>query len=214
MEGPALDLLGKQLAQAESERSALLLKCRSNEDKLELLKKQLDVNEKHKAEYLKHYEEVINNKQKVSEDYSSRIANLQSKCSTLDERCSSLSKTLDNAKRECSAWKMKSDDTSLELAAKDEQYNTLIAALESRISSAEGRLTAAREQAEAAQEEASEWKRKYTAAVDEVKKALERAALAQERTVKEAQDREDALRAALSDELVEKVYYLSFSFHQ
>ena len=121
-------------------------------------------------------------------------------------------KPFDNAKHESSAWKMKSDDTQLELTAKDEQYNTLIAALESRVSSAEGRLTAAHEQAEFAQGEASEWKRKYTTAVDEVKKALERAALAQERTVKEAQDRGDALRAAFSDELVEKVYYLCFSF--
>jgi len=62
LEGPVLDLLKKQLDQAESERGALLLKCRLNEDKLELLKKQLDANEKHKAEYLKCYEEVINKK--------------------------------------------------------------------------------------------------------------------------------------------------------
>lgn len=206
LEGPVLDHLKKQLDQAESERAVLLLKCRSNEDKLALLKKQLDENEKLNAEYLKRYEEVIDEKQKVSQDYSSRLANLQGKCSALEERCYSLSKALDLAKHESSDWKVKYDDNCSELTVKDEKYNTQITALESRIVAAEGRLAAARKQSESAQAEALEWKRKYAVAVDEVKKALERAALAQERTIKEAQEREDALRAALSDELEEKVY--------
>ncbi|XP_020268861.1 plectin-like [Asparagus officinalis] len=204
LEGPVLDVLKKQLDHAESEKGALLLKCRLNEDKLMLLRKQLDENEKHKDEYMKRYEEVIKEKQKISEDYSSHISNLQSKCSTMEERCSSVSKALNLAKRESSDWKIKYDDTCIELTDMDEKYTTQIAALESRINAAEGRLAAAREQSEIAQEEASEWKRKYAAAVDEVKKALERAALAQERTIKGAREREDALRATFLDEMSEK----------
>ncbi|XP_010916022.1 uncharacterized protein [Elaeis guineensis] len=204
LEGPILDLFKKQLDQTESERSALTLKCRSNEDKLGLLKKQLEVNEKHRAEYLKRYEEAISDKQKFSEEYNSRIANLLSKCSTLEERCMSIEKDLDLARQESADWKIKYDQSSLELKAEEDRFRAKFSALESRLGAAEGRLAAAREQAESAQEEASEWKRKYAVAAGEAKTALERAALVQERTNKKAQEREDALRAEFSVQLVEK----------
>ncbi|PKI18286.1 hypothetical protein CRG98_049440, partial [Punica granatum] len=55
-----------------------------------------------------------------------------------------------------------------------------------------------------AQEEAEEWKRKYDIAVREAKAALEKAAIAQERTNKEMQLREDAIRAEFSSGLAEK----------
>ncbi|XP_008776913.2 guanylate-binding protein 4-like isoform X1 [Phoenix dactylifera] len=204
LRGPILDLFKKQLDQIESERSALALKCRSNDDKVGLLKKQLEANEKHRAEYLKRYEEAISDKQKFSVEYNSRIAKLQSKCSTLEERCMSIAKDLDLARQESSDWKNKHDQSSLELKAEEDRFKAKLAALESRLSAAEGRLAAAREQAESAQEEASEWKRKYTIAAGEAKTALERAALVQERTNKKAQEREDALRAEFSAQLVEK----------
>ena len=49
------------------------------------------------------------------------------------------------------------------------------------------------------------WKRKYDIAVREAKAALEKAAVVQERSNKQTQQREDALRAEFSDSLAEKV---------
>lgn len=207
MDGPLLDLFKRQLDKLESERTALRLKCTSSEDKLVLLKKQLEANEKHRADYLKRYEEAVSDKQRIAEDYSARISNLQGKCSTLEERCLSLSKALDHAKLESSGWKSKYDNSCSEIKAEEDKFNAQVAALESRISAAEGRLAAAREQAKGAQEEALEWKRKYDHAVNEAKTGRERAALALEQTNKKAQEREDFLRAELSGKLAEKVIY-------
>ncbi|XP_072956223.1 uncharacterized protein [Typha angustifolia] len=202
--GPVLDLFKRQLNHIETERNALRLKCTSSDDKLALLKKQLEANEKHRTEYLKRYEEAISDKQKISNDYAGRIADLQSKCSKLDERCASLSNALDLAKRESAQWKNKYDQSSSEQKAEEEKLKSQLAALESRINVSEGRLAAVREQAESAQEEGSEWKRKYEVAVGEAKTALQRAAVAQERTNKKVQEREDALRAELAQQLAEK----------
>ncbi|KAJ0963131.1 hypothetical protein J5N97_028253 [Dioscorea zingiberensis] len=204
LEGPILDLVKKQLDQIISERSALVLKYHSYEDKLNLLQKQLEANEKHRAEYLARYEKAISDKQKISDDYSQTITNLHSKCSTLDERCLSLSKALELMKRESSDWKTKYDNSCLELKVVEEKFTAQIAALESRRSIAEGRLSAAREQAKSAEEEASEWKWKYDAAAGELKTALEKATLAQKRSNKEVQNREDALRAEFSNLLTRK----------
>lgn len=189
------------------------LKCTSSEDKLVLLKKQLEANEKHRADYLKRYEAAVTDKQKISEDYSARVSNLQGKCSTLEERCLSLSKALDLVKHESSEWKMKYDISCAEIKAEEEKFSAQIAALESRISAAEGRLAAAREQAKSSQEEALEWKRKYDRAVDETKMGRERAALVLEQANKKAQEREDTIRAELSEKLAEKVIYIGLPFH-
>jgi hypothetical protein len=66
-------------------------------------------------------------------------------------------------------------------------------------------LAAAHEQTRSAEEDAAEWKRKYDIAVRETKAALEKAANVQERTNKETQLREDALREEFSSRLVVKV---------
>lgn len=182
-----------------------MLKLRSNEDKLALLRKQLDSNEKHRAEYMKRYEEAISDKRKVSEDYSNHITNLQSKCSSLEERCLSLSKALDSLRNESSDWKIKYERILSDQKAEEDKYKAEIAALRSRVSAADGRLAASREQAQSAHEEALEWKRKYDTAVGEAKASLERAALAQERSNKKTQEREDALRAEFLAQLAEKV---------
>ncbi|XP_058107098.1 uncharacterized protein LOC131250797 isoform X3 [Magnolia sinica] len=204
LEGPVFDLIKKQLDQIGSEKSALMLKCRSNEDKLGLLSKQLEANEKYKADYLRRYEEAINDKKKIAEDYTSRIANLQSQCSSLEERCSSLVKALDSARLESSDWKRKYEQNFSRKKAEEDQANAEITALKSRSSAAEARAAAAREQANSAQVEASEWKRKYDIAVREAKAALEKAATIQERYNKDTQRREDALRAEFSESLAEK----------
>ncbi|KAL6610781.1 hypothetical protein ACP70R_040750 [Stipagrostis hirtigluma subsp. patula] len=202
--GPVLDLFRRQLEHIDSERNALRLKCISSDDKLALLRKQLEASEGHKAEYLRRYEEAINDKQKFSKDYSVRVAELQAKSSKLEERCMSLSSTLENAKRESNDWKSKYDHSILQQKADESKLKSQIASLESRVNISEGRLSAVREQAESAQEEASEWKRKYEVAVSEAKTALQRAAVAQERTNKKVQEREDTLRAELSNQLSEK----------
>jgi hypothetical protein len=93
----------------------------------------------------------------------------------------------------------------LQQKADERKLKSQIASLESRVSISEGRLSATREQADSAQEEASEWKRKYEVAVTEAKTALQRAAVAQERTNKKVQEREDALRTELANQLSEKV---------
>nr|GMD09075.1 guanylate-binding protein 1-like [Ipomoea batatas] len=204
LEGSLLDLTKKQLDQIGLEKTSLSLKCRSIEDKMGLLNKQLEASEKYKSEYLKRYEDAINDKKKLSDDYMSRITNLQSKCSSLEERCSSLSKTVDSAKHESLEWKRKYEQVLSKLRADEDQVNAEIAILKSRTSAAEARVAAAKEQSQSAQEEAEEWMRKYEIAVKEAKKALEKAAVIQERTNTQTQMREEALRKEFSLTLAEK----------
>lgn len=204
LEGPIADLVRKQIDQVTSERSSLSLKCRSIEDRMNLLNKQLEANEKIKADYLKRYEDSINEKKKVADEYMSHITNLQSKCSSLEERCSSLLKTLESARLESAEWKRKYEHVLSKQKDEEEQASAERAALKSRASAAEARLAAAREQVQSAQEEAEEWKRKYDVAVREAKLALEKAAVVQERTNKSMQSREDALRAEFAQSLTKK----------
>lgn len=205
MEGPIVDLTRRLIDQIGAEKSSLTLKCRSIEDKMSLLNKQLEASENYKSQYLRRYEDAINDKKKLSDEYMSRITKLQSNCSSLEERCSSLVKTLDSSKQESLDWKRKYEQLLSKQKAEEDQASSEIAVLKSRSSAAEARLAAAKEQVQSAQEEADEWKRKYDIAVREAKAALEKAAIAQERTNKEMQLREDALRAEFSSGLAEKV---------
>ncbi|CAK9321061.1 unnamed protein product [Citrullus colocynthis] len=204
LDGPVHDLIKRLIDQVGSEKNSLALKCRSMEDQLNLLKKQLEASEKYKSEYLKRYEDAINDKKKLADDYMNRITNLQGNCSSLDERCSSLKKTLDQAKQESLDWKRKYETVLSKLKAEEDQANSEIAVLKSRSSAAEARLAAAREQSQSAQEEAEEWKRKFDIALRDTKAALEKAALAEERTNMQTRLREDALRKEFSRTLAEK----------
>ncbi|PKU82738.1 guanylate-binding protein 2-like [Dendrobium catenatum] len=204
LEGPILDLFRKKLDKIESERTGFKLRCTSSDEKLELLKKQLESNEKHRADYSKRYEDAISDKKRIAEDYSVHVANLKSKCSTLEERCLSLSKSLEITKGESAGWKGKYERISLEQKAEEEKLKTYIADLEASSTAIEGKLVAIREQANLANEEATEWKRKYEFALAEAKGARDRAAQVLEYSNKKAQEREDALRDELSDKLVEK----------
>ncbi|RRT67335.1 hypothetical protein B296_00011994 [Ensete ventricosum] len=207
-EGPILDIFRRQLNCVELERNSLKSRCSLSEDKLDLLKKQLEANEKHRSEYLKRYEEAISDKEKISKDYTGRITDLQSKYSKLEERCLSLSNALELARRESSDWKNKYNVSSIELKAVEDKFKAQVAALQARIGAAEGRLTAVREQAASAQEEALEWKRKYDVAVGDAKTALERAAVAQERTNKKAAEAELKSRESESLVLKEEIRHL------
>ncbi|XWS15786.1 hypothetical protein CRYUN_Cryun34aG0031700 [Craigia yunnanensis] len=204
MEGAVLHFTKRVIDQIGSEKSSLVLKCRSIEDKMKLLNKQLEDSEKYKSEYLKRYDDAINDKKKLADEYANRMNNLQGDNSSLKERCSSLMKALDSAKQETLEWRRNYDQVLSKQKAKEDQTTSEIEVLKSRSTAAEARLAAAREQAESAQEEAEEWKRKYDFAVREAKAALEKAAIVQERTSKETQLREDTLREEFSHTLAEK----------
>ncbi|KAH1056018.1 hypothetical protein J1N35_034083 [Gossypium stocksii] len=204
MEGPVLDLTKRLIDQIGSEKSSLMLKCRSIEDKMKLLSKQLEDSEKYKSEYLKRYDDAINDKKKLADEYANRMNNLQADNSSLKERCSSLMKAVDSAKQEMLDWRRKYDQILSKQKAKEDQVTSEIEVLKSRSTAAEARLAAAKEQAESAQEEAEEWKRKYDFAVREAKAALEKAAIVQERSSKETQLREDTLREEFSHTLADK----------
>ncbi|KAL3519832.1 hypothetical protein ACH5RR_017981 [Cinchona calisaya] len=204
LEGPIHDLMKKQIDQVGSERSSLALKCRSIEDRMNLLNKQFETAEQQKSEYLKRYEDAISDKKKLADDYMSRITNLQGKCSSLEERSSSISRTLDSVRQESAEWKRKYEQLLYKLKAEEDQASSEIQILKSKSHAAEARLAAAHEQAQSAREEAEEWKRKYDIASKEVKIALEKAATVQERTNKQTQLREDALRAEFASTLAEK----------
>ncbi|CAL4888102.1 unnamed protein product [Urochloa decumbens] len=204
LEGPILDLCLKLINEAESERTSFALRCRSNEDQLELLKKQLEANEAEKSEYSKRYEAAMSEKQRTSADLSGHLANLRTKCSTLEERCVSISKQLDHVRHECTDWRAKYELSASQHKAEQDRYVAQLASLESRYSSAEGKLAAAREQAASAQDEAAEWKKKYETAAVQAKTALERLASVQEQINKIAQERESAIRAEFATHLEEK----------
>ncbi|XP_038690047.1 guanylate-binding protein 1-like [Tripterygium wilfordii] len=204
LDGPVFDLAKRLADQIGSEKSSLLLKYRSIEDKMKLLNQQLEASEKYKSEYLKRYDDAINEKNKLSADYVGRITNLQSNYSSLNERCSSLMKALDSARQETSDWKRKYDQLISKQKAEEDQASSEIALLKSRSSAADARLAAAQEQVKSAQEESDEWKRKYDVAVREAKAALEKAAIVQERANMETQLREDTLREEFSGSLAAK----------
>ncbi|KAJ1402105.1 P-loop containing nucleoside triphosphate hydrolase [Sesbania bispinosa] len=203
-EGPVLDLTKRLIDKVESDKSSLNLKCRMIEDKMSLLNKQLEASESDKSEYIKRYEDAINDKKRLTDEYMNRITELQSNRRSLDERYSSLLKSLDSTKQESMDWKRKCEQVLSRQKAEEDKASSELAALRSRSSAAEARLAAAREQSQSAQEEADEWKRKYDIAVREAKAALEKAAIVQERTNKQTQLREDALREEFSGTLGEK----------
>ncbi|XP_074268402.1 uncharacterized protein LOC141591820 [Silene latifolia] len=200
-EGPISDLVEKQINQMESDRSALVLKCHSVEDKMSLLTKQLEASEKQKSEYLKRYEEAINDKKKLANDYMNRITNMQSKSSSVEEKNSALSKTLDLARKESLEWKQKYEQLFSTQKAEEDEACAEIGVYKSRASVAEASLAAVREQAHSAKEEAEEWKRKYEISAGQAKSALEKVAFVQESTNKSMQAREDLLRAEFAKNL-------------
>ncbi|CAN1280951.1 Guanylate-binding protein 6 [Linum perenne] len=204
LEGPVHDLAKRFADQISSEKTSHMLKCRSIEDKMALLSKQLEASESHKSEYMRRYNEAINEKKQLADDYMKRISVIQSGHSSLEERCSSLRKALESAKEETSEWKRKHDLVMSKQKSVEDLNSSEITVLKSRSSAAEARMAAAHEQMRSAQEEAAEWKRKYDMTVQETKAALEKAALAQERSSKETQLREDAIREEFSSVLADK----------
>uniref|UniRef100_A0A7N0UI56 GB1/RHD3-type G domain-containing protein n=1 Tax=Kalanchoe fedtschenkoi TaxID=63787 RepID=A0A7N0UI56_KALFE len=204
LNGPILDLSKKLVDQIGSEKTSLMLKYRSVEDKMEFLTKQLEASEKTRTEYLQRYEDATEQKKRLNEDYMNRMNNLRSQYTSLEEKNAGLVKALESSKLEAVDWKKKFEHVLSRQKAGEDQFGSEIATLKSRCSATEARLAAAREQTQSAQEEAGEWKRKYDVVVREAKASLEKAANIQERSTKKTQEREDALRAEFAVTLAEK----------
>lgn len=204
LEGPIFDLTKRLADQSSSEKAALQLKYRSVEDKLALMGKQLEISQKHGGDYLKRYEDAISDKKKISDEYAARLANMQSKYSSLEEKYANVCEVLDSARKEASELKKKYDQSIVKQQIEKEQIDAEMASLKTRCSSAEARLSAAREQVESAKEEALEWRRKHDLAVKESQTSLQRATSLHERASKQAQLREDTLRAEFSATIAQK----------
>lgn len=77
--------------------------------------------------------------------------------------------------------------------------------MQNRCTTAEARLAAMCEQCASTKEEAAEWRYKYDAIAADTKEAVERANVKRDRTIKEGQIREDALRAQIAATVAQKV---------
>ncbi|KAG2261892.1 hypothetical protein Bca52824_068971 [Brassica carinata] len=204
LEGPIYDLTKRLIDNIAIEKNSLAVKFRSVEDAMKHLKQQLDDSERYKMEYQKRYDESNIDKKKLEDIYRERIIKLQGENSSLNERCSTLVKTLESKQEEIKEWKRKYDHFVLKQKAVEDQLKSDMEVLRTRSTTSEARLAAAREQAKSAQEETEEWKRKYDYAVGEARSALQKAASVQERSGKETQLREDALREEFTLTLTEK----------
>ncbi|KAJ0240684.1 Guanylate-binding family protein [Hirschfeldia incana] len=204
LEGPIYDLTKRLIDNIAIEKNSLAVKFRSVEDAMKHLKQQLDDSERYKHEYQKRYDESNIDKKKLEDMYRERITKLQGENSSLNERCSTLVKTLESKQEEIKEWKRKYDQFVLKQKAVEDQLKSDMEVLRTRSTTSEARLAAAREQAKSAQEETEEWKRKYDYAVGEARSALQKAASVQQRSGKETQLREDALREEFSLTLTEK----------
>ncbi|CAH2046241.1 unnamed protein product [Thlaspi arvense] len=204
LEGPIYDLTKRLIDNIAIEKNSLAVKFRSVEDAMKHLKQQLDDSEKYKLEYQKRYDESNIDKKKLEDIYRERITKLQGENSSLNERCSTLVKSVESKQEEIKEWKRKYDQFVLKQKAVQDQRNSEMEVLRTRSTTSEARLAAAREQAKSAQEETEEWKRKYDYAVGEARSALQKAASVQERSGKETQLREDALREEFTFTLAEK----------
>ncbi|ESQ39741.1 hypothetical protein EUTSA_v10000755mg [Eutrema salsugineum] len=204
LEGPIYDLTKRLIDNIAIEKNSLAVKFRSVEDAMKHLKQQLDDSEKYKLEYQKRYDESNMDKKKLEDIYRERITKLQGENSSLNERCSTLVKTVESRQEEIKEWKRKYDQLVLKQKAVQDQRNSEMEVLRTRSTTSEARLAAAREQAKSSQEESEEWKRKYDFAVGEARSALQKAASVQERSGKETQLREDALREEFTFTLAEK----------
>ncbi|KAJ4901504.1 Guanylate-binding family protein [Raphanus sativus] len=204
LEGPIYDLTKRLIDNIAIEKNSLAVKLRSVEDAMKHLKQQLDDSERYKQEYQKRYDESNIDKKKLEDIYRERITKLQGENSSLNERCSTLVKTLESKQEEIKEWKRKYDQFVLKQKAVEDQLKSDIEVLRTRSTTSEARLAAAREQAKSAQEETEEWERKYDYAVGEARSALQKAASVQERSGKETQLREDALREEYTLTLTEK----------
>ncbi|CAA7020463.1 unnamed protein product [Microthlaspi erraticum] len=204
LEGPIYDLTERLIDNIAIEKNSLAVKFSSVEDAMKHQKQQLDDSEKYKLQYQKRYDESNNDKKKLEDTYRERITKLQGEKSSLNERCSTLVKAVESKQEEIKEWKRKYDHYVLKQKDAEDQLKSEMEVFRTRITSSEARLAATKEQALSAQEEAHEWESKYDYAVGEARSTLQKAASVQERSGKETQYREDALREEFNLTVAEK----------
>eukprot|EP00253_Pinus_taeda_P026642 PITA_26642 len=204
LEGPIFDLTKRLTNHSSSKKAALQLKYRLVEDKLALMGKQLEISQKHGGDYLKRYNDAISDKKKISDEYAARLANMQSKYNSLEEKYAHVCEVLDSTRKEASELKKKYDQSMFKQQIEKEHIDAEMASLKTRYSSAETRLSAACEQVASAKEEALEWRRKHDLTVKESQTTLQRATSLHESATKQAQLREDTLRANFSATITQK----------
>ncbi|KAI5066016.1 hypothetical protein GOP47_0018640 [Adiantum capillus-veneris] len=193
-EGPLMGITKRMNHQTATESTAFQMKCRSLEEKLGNVEKQLEGAQKDTDEWKRRYESVATEARSSEEAAGGRYMALQKTFNSLDEKYSVASHQLEVSRKEASDWRTRYEVSVSECKAGEEQLSVEIGALQSRCSAAEGRLAAAREQLQSAKEEALEWRRKHDLALEELHVTSERAAAMCERVNKQAQDRQDALR--------------------
>ncbi|XP_065874616.1 uncharacterized protein [Euphorbia lathyris] len=186
LQGPILLHAKKLIDQFSSEKSSLLSKCCSNEDKIELLGKQLEASHKLQSEYQNRYDDAIQDFKKVSDQFKSRTIDLEQKNRIIEERCSSSLEMLDSAKQDSLLWERKY-----------EQVNAETAVRRFGVCEETAKIAATAESSQLVLQEAYEWKEKYDTIVNESKAALEKAA-------EQARHKEEALIAKFTDSSAEK----------
>ncbi|CAM6095658.1 unnamed protein product [Calypogeia fissa] len=204
LNGPLQDLVKRANDKAVGEYATMELKYRSSAERISFIEKQAEAAHRDAQEWKKRYEQYMETYKTSSEKSSAQYAALQNKYSTLEERRTSLSHQLEEARKEISDWRSKYDHLFTERKSDDERLSAEHASLQSRCTSAEARLAAAREQADSAKEEAAEWRRKHDSVLADSRAAVERSNALRERTNKQHQLREDALRAEFASTNADK----------
>ncbi|KAG0631284.1 hypothetical protein M758_1G241000 [Ceratodon purpureus] len=193
--GPLQDLVKRENGKILSEKSALELQIKSMEEKVAFAQKQVDTAQKGVQDWKKRYEVSVNDYQKATESAAAQHATLQKKVLTLEERHSTTTSRMEAMKKESVELQSKYQHVLNERRIEEERTAAELKVLQNRCTTAEARLAAMREQCEAAKEEAAEWRHKHETVEADTKAAIERATVSKDRAIRQAQLREDALRA-------------------
>lgn len=204
LSGPLQDLVKRENGKVIAEYSALQLQIKSMEEEVSFTHKQVDAAQKNAQEWKKRYELSINDYKKASESTATQHAILQKKVITLEERHNTVTSKLEAAKKQAAEWQSKYQHLLNERRIDDEGIAAEMKVLQNRCTTAEARLAAMREQCDAAKEEAVEWRHKHDTIEADTKAAIERATVSKDRAIRQAQLREDALRAEFAAAAAQK----------
>jgi chromosome segregation ATPase len=193
--GPLEDLVKREKDTIRAEYSALELQNKSMEEKFAFGHKQVESAQKDAQDWKKRYESSINDAKKSSESAATQHAIMQKRITTLEERHTTITSQMDEIKKEASEWRSKYEQLLNEHRMEHERSAAENKLVLNRCTISETRLAAMREQLEASKEEATEWRHKYETVEADTKAAIERANVSKDRALKQAQLREDALRA-------------------
>lgn len=202
--GPIHDLVKRASDKAATEYQNLVLKGRSMGERLAFSAKQTEAAQRDAQDWKKRYENIMNDYNRASENAAAQYANVQKKVTSLEEKRATLLTQLESAKKEAFDWQSKYEQNLSVQRAETDRLNSEVASLQNRASTAEARLSALREQSESVKAEAAEWQRKYETVAADTKAAVEKTTAQKERALKQAQLREDSMRAEYTAKISEK----------